>query len=139
MLFRSDVSAVHAAKRCFGTGRKLEEGGSVTLVATAKVDTGSEVDAAVVDAVMGAATTHIRLDRYAAERRAFPAIDVGATGTRHEERLVGDDGAEARDALRRSLGELPEDGASGHSDPLDGLLERLRSTGSNDELLEQNR
>ena len=134
-----DVSAVQAAKRCFGTGRKLEEGGSVTLVATAKVDTGSDVDAAVVDAVMGAATTHIRLDRYAAERRAFPAIDVGGTGTRHEERLVGDDGAEARDALRRSLGELPDDGASGHSDALDGLLERLRSTGSNDELLEQNR
>lgn len=134
-----DVSAVQAAKRCFGTGRKLEEGGSVTLVATAKVDTGSDVDAAVVDAVMGAATTHIRLDRYAAERRAFPAIDVGATGTRHEERLVGDDGAEARDALRRSLGELPDGGASGHSDSLDGLLERLRSTGSNDELLEQNR
>ncbi|HEY1117790.1 MAG TPA: transcription termination factor Rho, partial [Acidimicrobiales bacterium] len=134
-----DVSAVHAAKRCFGTGRKLEEGGSVTLVATAKVDTGSDVDAAVVDAVMGAATTHIRLDRHAAERRAFPAVDVGATGTRHEERLVGDDGAEARDALRRSLGELPTDGTSGHSDALDGLLERLRSTGSNDELLEQNR
>jgi transcription termination factor Rho len=134
-----DVSAVHAAKRCFGTGRNLEEGGSVTIVATAKVDTGSDVDAAVVDAVMGAATTHIRLDRHAAERRAFPAIDVGATGTRHEERLVGDDGAEARDALRRSLGELPDDAASGHSDALDGLLERLRSTGSNDELLEQNR
>lgn len=134
-----DVAAVQTAKRCFGTGRKLEEGGSVTLVATARVDTGSEVDAAVVDAVMGAATTHIRLDRFAAERRAFPAIDVGATGTRHEELLVGDDGAEARDALRRSLGELPTDGASGHSDALDGLLERLRSTGSNDELLEQNR
>lgn len=134
-----DVSALQAAKRCFGTGRKLEEGGSVTLVATAKVDTGSDVDAAVVDAVMSAATTHIRLDRYAAERRAFPAIDVGATGTRHEERLVGDDAAEARDALRRSLGELPAESASGHSDALDGLLERLRSTGSNDELLEQNR
>lgn len=134
-----DVSAVQAAKRCFGTGRKLEEGGSVTIVATAKVDTASDVDAAVVDAVMGAATTHIRLDRHAAERRAFPAIDVGATGTRHEERLVGDDGAEARDALRRRLGELPADAASGHSDALDGLLERLRSTGSNDELLEQNR
>ena len=107
----STSAAVHAAKRCFGTGRKLEEGGSVTIVATAKVDTGSDVDAAVVDAVMGAATTHIRLDRHAAERRAFPAIDVGATGTRHEERLVGDDGAEARDALRRSLGELPADAA----------------------------
>src|SRR3546814_4061214 len=88
---------------------------------------------------MGAATTHVRLDRHAAERRAFPAIDVGATGTRHEERLVGDDGAEARDALRRSLGELPTDGASGHSDALGGLLARLRSTGSNDELLEQDR
>jgi transcription termination factor Rho len=134
-----DVSAVQTAKRCFGTGRNLEEGGSVTLVATAKVDTGSDVDAAVVDAVMGAASTHIRLDRAAAERRAFPAIDVGATGTRHEERLVGDDGAEARDALRRNLEELPADRASGHSDALDGLLERLRSTGSNDELLEQNR
>jgi transcription termination factor Rho len=134
-----DVSAVQTAKRCFGTGRKLEEGGSVTIVATAKVDTGSEVDAAVVDAVMGAASTHIRLDRYAAERRAFPALDVGGTGTRHEDRLVGEDGSEARDALRRSLGELPADAASGHSDALDGLLERLRSTGSNDELLEQNR
>ncbi len=94
-----------------------------------------EVDDAVVDAVLGAATTHIRLDRFAAERRAFPAIDVGGTGTRREELLVGDDGAEARDALRRSLSELPTDGASGHSDALDGLLERLRSTGTNDELL----
>jgi len=134
-----DVAAIHAAKRCFGTGRKLEEGGSVTVVATARVDTGSDVDEAVVDAVMGAATTVVRLDRFAAERRAFPALDVGATGTRHEELLVGDDGAEARDALRRSLVELPADGAAGHADPLDGLLDRLRSTASNDELLEQNR
>jgi transcription termination factor Rho len=134
-----DVAAIHAAKRCLGTGRKLEEGGSVTVVATARVDTGSEVDDAVVDAVIGAATTQVRLDRFAAERRAFPALDVGATGTRHEELLVGDDQAEARDALRRSLVELPADAPGGHSGPLDGLLDRLRSTASNDELLEQNR
>lgn len=134
-----DVAAVQAAKRCFGTGRNLEEAGSVTVIATARVDTGSEVDAAVVDAVMGAATTQIRLDRFAAERRAFPALDIGGTGTRHEELLVGEDGAEARDALRRSLGELPAGDGTGHSDALDALLDRLRSTGSNDELLEQNR
>jgi transcription termination factor Rho len=134
-----DVAAIQAAKRCLGTGRKLEEGGSVTVVATARVDTGSPVDQAVTDAVLGAATTVVRLDRFAAERRAFPALDVAATGTRREELLVGEDGHEARDALRRSLVELPADGPRGHSDPLDGLLDRLRSTASNDELLEQNR
>ena len=108
------------------------------MVATARTDTASAVDDAVVDTVLGAATTVVRLDRFAAERRAFPALDVAATGTRHE-LLVGDDGAEARDALRRSLVELPAGAETGHSDPLDGLLDRLRSTASNDELLEQNR
>ena len=109
------------------------------MIATARTDTYSPVDDAVVDAVLGAATTVVRLDRFAAERRAFPALDVAATSTRHEELLVGDDGAEARDALRRSLVELPADAPGGHSDPLDGLLDRLRSTASNDELLEKDR
>ncbi len=123
-----DVAALQTAKRCFGAGRNLAEGGSITLVATANVDTDSEVDAAVVDAVMGAANVHIRLDRFAAERRAFPAVDVGATSTRHEELLVGSEGSERRDVLRGALAKSP--------DMLDELLERLRNTDSNDELLD---
>ena len=130
-----EASAVQTAKRAFGTGRKLEEAGSVTMVATATVDTGSEIDAAVYDAVVGAATTQIRLDRFAAERRAFPAVDVGGTTTRREELLVSDDGAGQRDALRRVLAGLPDDATPDQADPLDGLLGRLRTTKSNQDLL----
>jgi transcription termination factor Rho len=131
-----DTAAIHAAKRAFGTGRNLAEAGSVTLVATATVDTGSEVDAAVHDAVAPAATTQIRLDRFAAERRSFPALDVGRTGTRREEYLVGDDGSSRREALRRTLAALPDPDSADHADALDGLLGRLRDTKSNDELLD---
>ena len=131
-----DAGAVQAAKRAFGAGRNLEDAGSITLVATATVDSGSEVDDAVYDAVVGAATTHIRLDRFAAERRSFPALDVGATATRREELLVGDDGSDRREALRRTLGGLPDPDSAVHADALDGLLERLRETKTNDELLD---
>ncbi|HEU5084042.1 MAG TPA: transcription termination factor Rho [Acidimicrobiales bacterium] len=130
-----DVAAIQTAKRCFGAGRNLEDAGSLTVIATARVDTGSEVDAAVVDAVLGGASTLVRLDRFAAERRAFPAIDVAASGTRHEDLLVGEESHEQRDSLRRLLVELPAESPTGHSDPLDGVLDRLRSTASNDELL----
>ncbi len=131
-----ETSAVQAAKRAFGAGRNLEEAGSVTVVATVTVDTDSEIDGAVYDAVVGAATTQIRLDRFAAERRAFPAVDVGGTSTRREELLVGDDGADQRDALRRVLAGLPEDASPDQAGPLDGLLDRLRTTKSNEELLQ---
>lgn len=130
-----DTNAVSAAKRVFGTGRNLEGAGSVTIVATATVDSGSDIDAAVYDAVAGAATTEIHLDRAAAARRAFPALDIARTGTRHEELLVGDDGSEQREALRRELASLPEAGSADHADGLDRLLQRLRDTKSNDELL----
>ena len=131
-----DTAAVQAAKRAFGTARNLEEAGSVTVVATAATDTGSEVDEAVHDAVAGAATTQIRLDRFAAERRSFPALDVGRTSTRREELLVGDDGASRREALRRLLAGLPAADTADHAESLDGLLARLRDTGSNEELLD---
>ena len=130
-----DTAAIHAAKRAFGAGRNLAEAGSITLVATATTDTGSEVDDAVYDAVVGAATTHIRLDRFAAERRSFPALDVGRTSTRREELLVGEDGAARRDALRRELAGLPAPDSADNADALDGLLARLRDTGSNEDLL----
>jgi transcription termination factor Rho len=131
-----DTAALHAAKRAFGAGRNLEEAGSVTVIATAATDTGSAVDEAVHDAVAGAATTQIRLDRFAAERRAFPALDLGCTSTRHEELLVGDEGAARRETLRRTLAGLPDAESADHADPLDGLLARLRDTGSNEELLD---
>ncbi len=130
-----ETAAVQAAKRAFGTGRNLDDAGSVTMVATVTVDTGSEIDDAVYDAVVGAATTQIRLDRFGAERRAFPAIDIGGTTTRREELLVGDDGASQREALRRVLARLPDDASPDQAEPLDGLLVRLRNTKSNEELL----
>lgn len=130
-----DLSAIQSAKRAFGAGRNLEEAGSVTVVATANVDTDSAVDQAVVDAVVGAATSQIRLDRFAAERRAFPPLDVGGTSTRREDLLVGDDGAEQREVLRRSLAGLPDGESPDHADPLDRLISRLRETKSNAELL----
>lgn len=128
--------AIQAAKRAFGAGRNLEDAGSITLVATVTVDTGSEVDDAVYDAVSGAATTQIRLDRFAAERRSFPALDVGRTSTRREELLVGDDGAEQREALRRLLAAQPDGSSADHADGLDTLINRLRDTPSNEALLE---
>jgi transcription termination factor Rho len=130
-----DTAAIQAAKRAFGAGRNLEEAGSITIVATASVDTGSEVDEAVHDAVAGAATTQIRLDRFAAERRSFPALDVGRTSTRREELLVGDDGAARREALRRELAGLPSADSADHADALDDLLGRIRDTKSNEDLL----
>jgi transcription termination factor Rho len=130
-----EASAVQAAKRAFGAGRNLAEAGSITLVATATVGTDSDIDGAVHDAVIGAATSQIRLDRWAAERRSFPALDVGRTSTRREELLVGDEGAAQREALRRVLASLPDPDSADHADALDGLLGRLRTTDSDDELL----
>ena len=131
-----DNGAIQAAKRAFGAGRNLEDAGSVTLVATVAVDTGSDVDDAVYDAVSGAATTQIRLDRFAAERRSFPALDVGRTSTRREELLVGDDAAAQRESLRRLLAAQPDASSADHADGLDTLINRLRDTPSNDALLE---
>lgn len=130
-----DNGAIQAAKRSFGAGRNLEDAGSITLVATVSVDTDSDVDEAVFEAVAGAATTQIRLDRHAAERRSFPALDVGQTSTRREEALVGDDGATQRDALRRLLASMPDDSSADNADGLDTLINRLRDTPSNDDLL----
>ncbi len=130
-----DVTAVEAAKRAMGAGRKLADAGSVTLIATATSDTGEPADEAVLDAVVPAANVHVQLDRAAAERRAFPALDVGATTSRHAELLVGDDGAAQREDLRVLLTELAQEESSGKAGMLDGLLDRLRSTGANDELL----
>ena len=131
-----DTTALHAAKRAFGAGRNLADAGSITMVATVTAGTGSEIDDAVYDAVAGAATTQIRLDRFAAERRSFPAIDVGQTSTRREELLVGDEGAGRREKLRRVLAGLPTPDSADHADPLDGLLGRLRETKSNEDLLD---
>ena len=131
-----DAGAITTAKAAFGAGRNLQDAGSVTLVATVNAGTDSELDAAVYDEVIGAATTHVVLDGAAVARRSFPAIDIAATGTRREELLVEEAGAVARDALRRELVALPDGGAADHADGLDTLLSRLRSTKSNDEVLE---
>lgn len=123
-----DSSAVYAAKRVFGAARCVEEGGSLTIVASAAASPTSSVDTAVEEELQGTATTVIRLDGALAERGAFPAIDVLASSTRHAERLLGDDARAIAD-LRAALG--ASDAEAAH----ERLLERIRHTPDNASLL----
>src|SRR3989338_4654183 len=83
-----DPSALYPAKHFFGAARKLEEGGSLTIIATALVDTGSRMDDVIFEEFKGTGNMELRLDRSLAERRIFPAIDIKSSGTRHEEHLL---------------------------------------------------
>ncbi len=128
-----DAAALHAPKKLFGAARNLEEGGSLTIVATASVGTGSPLDEAVLEELEGTANMELRLDRSLAERRLHPAIDVEGSSTRHEELLFERDQLQQVWKLR---GELVALGAGGdHAAGYEALLDRLRATQSNEELL----
>lgn len=86
-----DPNALHKPKRFFGAARNIEEGGSVTIVATALIDTGSRMDEVIYEEFKGTGNMELHLDRSLAEKRIFPAIDIKRSGTRHEELLYGED------------------------------------------------
>jgi transcription termination factor Rho len=124
-----DAASVAAPKRLFGAARNLEEGGSVTILATALVDTGSRADDYFFEELKSTGNMELRLDRALADRRLFPAIDIAASSTRREELLVPADELDAVRRLRRVLLARPPQQAT------ELLLERLKQAADNDVFL----
>jgi len=134
-----ETSALFPPKRFFGAARNVEEGGSLTILATVLVETGSEMDEVIFDELAGTANMELRLDRRAAERRTFPAIDVNGSSTRHEEALVGAEQLPQVWALRRVLGDLRDavDAGRGGETGLEMLVHRVGATPSNAQFLSE--
>ncbi len=129
-----DSGALYPPKRFFGAARNLEEGGSLTILATALVDTGSKMDEVIFEEFKGTGNMELRLDRRIAERRVYPAIDVDASSTRHEELLFERKQLNQVWKLRRVLNGLANDG-SGAAAGLELLIDRLKTFNNNEEFL----
>ena len=123
-----DPAAFHRPKRFFGAARNIEEGGSLTILATALVDTGSRMDEVIYEEFKGTGNMELHLDRSLAERRIFPAIDIRRSGTRKEELLLEKDQLDKLWAIRKTF--------SDSSDFTEKFLRKLRSTKSNVEFFE---
>lgn len=125
-----DAHALHRPKRFFGAARNVEEGGSLTIIATALVDTGSKMDGVIYEEFKGTGNMEIHLDRKIAEKRVFPAININASGTRREELLMDADESQRIWILRKFLHSMDD------FDAIEFLLGRLQSTKTNDEFFE---
>jgi len=126
-----DANALQRPKRFFGAARNIEEGGSLTIIATALIDTGSRMDEVIFEEFKGTGNSEIILDRKVADKRVFPAIDITRSGTRKEELLVPPDTLKKMYVLRRIL--MP----MGTVDAIEFLLDKLRQTKSNSDFFEQ--
>ena len=98
-----DAHALHKPKRFFGAARNIEEGGSLTIIATALVETGSRMDDVIYEEFKGTGNMELHLDRRLAEKRVFPAININKSGTRREELLIGNDQLQKMWLLRKFL------------------------------------
>ncbi len=124
-----DAAALYPPKKFFGAARNIENGGSLTIIASALVETGSKMDEVIFEEFKGTGNMELRLSRQLADRRIFPAVDINASGTRREELLFSPEELQIVWNLRRGLGALDVQEAS------DYLLNRLRKTESNREFL----
>ncbi|WP_390622255.1 transcription termination factor Rho [Tautonia marina] len=124
-----DASALQKPKRFFGAARKVEEGGSLTILATALIETGSRMDEVIFEEFKGTGNMELYLDRQLVDRRIWPAIDLNRSGTRREENLVPDDELQRIYALRRELNDL------GPVEAMDQLVARIKTSKSNDDFL----
>ncbi|MDQ4137797.1 MAG: transcription termination factor Rho, partial [Actinomycetota bacterium] len=124
-----DSSALYPPKRFFGAARNIEDGGSLTILATALVETGSKMDEVIFEEFKGTGNMELRLSRQLADKRIFPAVDVNASGTRREEMLMGVDEVKVTWKLRRALAGLDPQQA------LEIVLGKLKETSSNVEFL----
>jgi len=126
-----DASALYPPKRFFGAARNIENGGSLTILATALVETGSKMDEVIFEEFKGTGNSELRLSRQLADKRIFPAVDVNASSTRREELLMGADETKITWKLRRALAGVDQQQA------LEIVLGRLKETSSNVEFLMQ--
>ncbi len=124
-----DANAMHKPKRFFGAARNIEHGGSLTILATALIETGSKMDDVIFEEFKGTGNMELRLDRGLSDRRIFPAINIEQSGTRREDLLLHPDELTRVWALRKALTPV------GANEAMDALLKRLRLTGSNAEFL----
>jgi len=128
-----DSAALYPPKKFFGSARNIEEGGSLTILATALVETGSRMDEVIFEEFKGTGNMELRLDRKLSERRIYPAIDVNASSTRHEELLFDRSHLQQVWKLRRVLSALGSEGSAAAG--LELLMDKIKSTRSNDEFL----
>ena len=125
-----DANALQRPKRFFGAARNIEEGGSLTIIATALVDTGSRMDDVIYEEFKGTGNMELHLDRIIAEKRIYPAININRSGTRREEKLTGDQDLQKIWILRKLLHPMEELAA------MEFLLERLKATKNNAEFFD---
>jgi len=124
-----DANALHKPKRFFGAARKVEEGGSLTIIATALIETGSRMDEVIFEEFKGTGNMELVLNRYLADRRVYPAIDVNRSGTRREEKLMTSEELNRVWILRKVLSEMQS------IDAMQFLLDKMKGTRSNKEFL----
>ena len=124
-----DANALHRPKRFFGAARNVEEGGSLTIIATALVDTGSRMDDVIFEEFKGTGNSEIHLDRKLVDKRVFPAIDINKSGTRKEELLLGEDELRRVWVLRKVLNPLST------VESMELLLDKLKKTKANQDFL----
>ncbi len=125
-----DAHALERPKRFFGAARNIEEGGSLTIIATALIETGSKMDEVIFEEFKGTGNQEINLDRKIAEKRVFPAFNIKKSGTRREERLMSDDDLKKVWILRKLLHSMDEIAAT------EFLLDKMKESKTNDEFFE---
>jgi transcription termination factor Rho len=125
-----DTAALRMPKRFFGSARNIENGGSLTIIATCLIDTGSKMDDVIFEEFKGTGNSELDLSRRLAERRIFPAIDLKKSGTRHEELLLPEEDLKKIWLMRRALDLLGAD-----QDPTEAIIERMKRTRNNAEFL----
>jgi transcription termination factor Rho len=125
-----DANALHKPKRFFGAARNIDQGGSLTIIATALIETGSRMDEVIFEEFKGTGNMEVVLDRHIADKRIFPAIDINRSSTRKEELLLTDDELNRVYLLRNFLSDMPA------AEALEFLLERMRRTKKNKEFLD---
>jgi transcription termination factor Rho len=125
-----DANALHKPKRFFGAARNIDEGGSLTIIATALIETGSRMDEVIFEEFKGTGNMELVLDRHISDKRIFPAIDLNRSSTRREELLLSEVELTRMYLLRNFLSDMPS------SEAIEFLLERMKRVTTNQEFLD---